>query len=318
VVGAAAVATMTLVVSLQYNRDLNQNSAIEERFEAGLKAIVPQPLDRTKFIVRMNPGIWHNSDSLSDLYVQTFYKSKLVNMRVLQPGAPVTRWEDYSTVIFGPDDKGVQMGDSGATAPEWVPYSQIRIVSFDGDTVSLLPSVAPTDMLGYRVGFDRSEPLLQRTSASPTASIPVAADCAYSVRVTEPITGTGWSAPEHTPDGVRAFQWMASSVATVALPFVCDDAATVQLHAMNAMSADILSSLSLSFDGSPVTLASRSDATGTLITAKLTPEQVRAGNGTHQLKLGVARTIVPAGGDRTLAVAFDRIQVVPSRSVSAP
>jgi hypothetical protein len=311
----AAVASITLAVSFQYNWDLNQNSAIEERFEAGLKAIVPQPTERTKFIVRMDPGLWHNSDSLSDTYIQSFYRSKLVNMRVLQPGAPISKWEDYSTVVFGPDDKGVQMGDSGATAPEWVPYSQVRVVGFDGERVTLLPTISPSDMIGYRVGFNRDDPVIQVQGASATS---VPDGCAYSVPLTKPIPGSGWSVPERTPDGKLAFQWMASTSATVSMPLTCQGAATLQFHAISAMAPDILSSLRVSVDGQPVDVESRVDATGTAISARLGPEVLRRADGDHQVMLSVDRTVVPSGGDRTLAVAFDRIQVTPASRNAGP
>ncbi|HLZ30443.1 MAG TPA: hypothetical protein VKV73_24240, partial [Chloroflexota bacterium] len=298
----------------QYNRDLNRATAIEERFEAGLKAIVPQPVERTKFIVRMAPGVWHNSDSLSDIYVQTFYGSRLVNMRVLQPGAPVTKWEDYSTVIFGPDDKGVQMSDSGGTAPLTIPYSQVRIVSFDGDNVVLMGSVAPSDLVGFRVGFDRPEPIHQGAQAAAAAqAAPRAPLCTYAADFTEPLSGVGWSVPERTPDGRIAFTWMAADVATLNAKLPCDRPTSVTFRVVQAMSSDILDQLGLEVDGERISLTRVNDAQGaTVFTGVVSEQAMRSANGEHVLRLEAPRTIVPAGGDRTLAVALDTLQLRPA------
>jgi hypothetical protein len=312
VLAAAGLCTVATIVSFQYNRDLNHATTVEERFEAGLKALVPLPTQRTKFIVRMAPGIWHNSDSLSDIYVQTFYNSRLVNMRVLQPGPPIFAWQDYTTVVFGPDEKGVLMADSGGTAPMWIPYSQVRIVSFDGDKVALMNPVASSDLIGLHVGFDRQDVIQQNPRMGPAAVV-VAAPCTYSALFSEPLAGTGWSVPERTPDKSISFQWMASDVATLKAAMVCDGPAVVKFRIVQTMAGDILDGLRLEMDGEAVTLARTRDAQGaTVLTGLVSEQAIRQAHGSHLLRFQAPRTIVPEGGTRTLAVAFDQLVLQPA------
>jgi hypothetical protein len=321
VVAPTALCTVALLVGLQFNRELNRFTAIEQRFEAGLKAVVAKP-DHTKFIVRMAPpGVWRNSDSLSEMYVQTFYGSTLVNMRVLQPGPAVSQWLNYSTVIFGPADRGVLMGDAGASSPSWVPYSQVRVVSFDGQTVSLLPTITPQALAGYMVGFDGVDSIQQSLSGGVVSTEPAqtsADQCAFQADLRRGMNGSGWSVPEQSPDGSRTFLWMASTVATEDVDLPCDRELNVQFRVIYAMSPDILQSTALMVDGQPITLRSKLDTDGaTLFEGTVPAETVRRAHGSHELRISVARTLVPDGGDRNLALALDRLDLAPTVAAAA-
>jgi hypothetical protein len=313
VVGAAGLCTAALLVGLQFNWQLNRRTAVEERFEAGLKSIVPQP-DHTKFIVRMAPGVWGNSDSLSEAYVQTFYGTTNVNMRILQPGPAVSKWENYGTVIFGKDDQGVLMGDAGATEPHWVPYSQVRIVSFDGNTVRLMDQVNDSDLAGFMVGFQRSAPIQQAaTGGLASSEADTSGACLFGADFNSGLPGSGWSAPEHTPDGAVSFQWMTSTAATARFDMPCQRAASVRFRVLYAMSPDILRSVALQVDGVSVPLTSTSDYSGESTFTGTVPQQViEQAHGSHELRFSVSQTVAPQGSNRALGVALDQLVVRPA------
>jgi hypothetical protein len=169
--GASVLCAVAFLVGLQYNRDLNQTTALEQRLDAGLKAIVPSPTGPVRFIVKLDGVNWGSDDALSDLYARTYYGSALVGMRILQPGSPVQELQSFRNIIFGPDDRGVYLVDLAEGPPTWVPYANVRVVRFDGTRVELMKTVGPADLAGYQVGFQRQTPIQQPEAGTTGADL---------------------------------------------------------------------------------------------------------------------------------------------------
>jgi hypothetical protein len=65
--------------------------------------------------------------------------------------------------------------------------------------------------------------------------------------------GNGWSTPEKQPAG-NYHLWMAAQTANLALKSACRGPVKIELHIVAAMSDEILNSLKMQVDGTPVTL----------------------------------------------------------------
>lgn len=134
-----------------------------------------------------------------------------------------------------------------------------------------------------------------------------------------PVNGTGWSVPERTRVAGRTFNFMAAVQATLNMRTRppargCDGPLDAKFWILQTMAPDILESLTLNINGVPIALTV-SPATdipeirGAVIVRGTVPAEARTPDGRLLLDFSVNRTIVPQGGDRTLALAFDRIQL---------
>jgi hypothetical protein len=132
--------------------------------------------------------------------------------------------------------------------------------------------------------------------------------CPYALNFDHAPPGAGWGASEVWPDGHAHFVWMMAREATLRLPRpACDGPLRLRLHAVAAMSEDILDSLELTVNGRRVALSSATVPDGRTYDATLAPELLSSSSDSIDLRLSVSRTIVPPGDVRTLAIAFQSL-----------
>jgi hypothetical protein len=312
--GMAALCTFAFVGTLENNRLLNTDTAVDQRVISALKRMIPVT-NRPVTIVLIPDGTtlpkWNAY--ISDEYVQTEFGSPFLYTRVLHTGPPVTEWTDYDSVVFGPDRQGVFMMSYGMTT-NWVPYSDILFVRYDGQTVSRLDTVTAEDVAGFRVAFQRDGPIT--TTLNPETLT----DCPANIDFDIPVVGTGWSEPEISPDGTT-FTWMNSVKTTLDLGMAIERQLDFEAKIHTVMAPDILESVQFSVNGQPVLTEVRTDANGSTVvrgtipasgpltkTTKLSPVILVAIGRTSELGITVNRTVIPEGGNRTLGIAFDSIR----------
>jgi hypothetical protein len=197
-----------------------------------------------------------------------------------------------------PDDAGV--GGARAGDEKAVPYAQLLFVAYDGQRMSVPRQVDAAFFDGLDVDWRRSTPILQNR--------PVRFTCPVTFDFSTRARGEGWSVPERRPDGSHAM-WMARPHAWLALPSSCAGRVQMRLSIAGTMAADILDGLHVRVDGEPATLR-RVEAPGrdpTLVASV----PLRPGEHWVRVDFDAPRTIVPAGGQRTLAVMFSGIELAP-------
>ena len=309
----AAVAAIGVAIavptSFEYNHELVARSAVQRSFARQLGVLADEWPEIGHFIVRWNgnPNFIWRTDELSDTYARTFVRNRIVTLRFLQrDGAPSgewwqTRWKPQLRAD-GVRYPGLRVGGT-------VDYDEVMFLDYDGSRLSVAPIVDPHWLGNLQVLWQRDTPILQ--SEHPVTACPFDFNFA---RI--PPGGKGWSVPERMPDGSPAM-WMSATMATILLPPTCVGPVTVELTLAGAMAPDIVTGLELEIAGRRISLA-RSDAVSpTVLRGNAT---LAASKGFTTLRLRVPRTIVPEGGDRTLAVMLSRLSLRPATegAVSTP
>jgi hypothetical protein len=172
-------------------------------------------------------------------------------------------------------------------------------LDYDGRRLTVPQRIDAAWFAGLQADWERSAPILQ--GEDDEFPCPVRFDFSVS-----PPDGTGWSVPEQQPDGSFRM-WMAGDRASLRLPTRCAGAVAVSLHVVGAMAEDIVEGLELRVDGQRVALQARPRGGGSreltgVFNAPPGPKRVL-------LELSVPRTIVPDGGDRTLAVMLAGVTI---------
>ncbi len=155
-------------------------------------------------------------------------------------------------------------------------------------------------------------------SQSPQISAAVAANrlleaslvprCPFTFAFAFPARGEGWGIPERHPDGGFAM-WMGARRAWMTLPVNCKGPVQVRLFIDGYLARDILDGLRLQIDGTDVPLTLSMAPDGGLQLQGSGPSL--RGLDHVRIEMNVPRTIVPDGGDRTLAVMFRRLEIKP-------
>ena len=154
-VGIALLCAMAAVIGLEYNRQLSEQTMFERKFETGLKKILPTLGKPTHFVVKMKAiqfGVWGSGCawSMPSLFAQTAYNSNAVWLDPVYEGEP----KHSKPVTFGSDQQGMYSPESGA----WIPYQDVVLVEFDGQTATRLTSIDPETFSGYRALYAREKP----------------------------------------------------------------------------------------------------------------------------------------------------------------
>jgi hypothetical protein len=145
---------------------------------------------------------------------------------------------------------------------------------------------------------------LRRDLPIPVLPLP----CPYIHRFDCTSSGTGWSVPEQAAGGAYAFTWMAAREATIRLPKpAARGGVRLRIDVPFGIEPDILDSLKLRVNGRPVPLTV-TPAPTRVYEAILTPAVLDDSPEGMLLKFSVDRTVVPPGGDRTLAVGFRALE----------
>lgn len=154
--GIALLCGVAVVLGLEYNRALSEQSMFERKLEAGLKNVVPTLGKPTHFVVKMHGmkiGEWYSgvAGSMPSLFAQTAYNSNSVWLDPVYEGVS----KAFKPVIFGSDQQGLYSPESGG----WIPYQDIIFVEFDGQRVTRLTSVDQQTFSGYGALYTRETPL---------------------------------------------------------------------------------------------------------------------------------------------------------------
>jgi hypothetical protein len=293
--GVAILFGIATLVGLGYNRQLVLMTATHRAVANGLRVLAAETPGNLVFILR--PDVpWLYSDVLSDVFVQTLTRRQNVHMRVLQSDPPPEpAWAAWWRVRFETDS--VFVGNSVRMIGENLPYSQVRIVSFNGRSIHEIDPATEQDFRGLQVDWQRDTPIHRRDR-----------ECSLVWRASEAPNGEGWSVSEVDPVG-RAFRWMSAVEASVRLEGQCRGNAEISIAIAGAMSRDILSSLRVDVANTTIELRNAAIAGGEMIFWGEVPAAALSNSGEVPITLHVNRTIVPNGGDRTLAVAVREIQL---------
>jgi hypothetical protein len=154
--GIALLCALAVVVGLEYNRQLSEQTMFEHKLETGLKEILPALDKPTHFVVKMKglkSGVWYSGlgVSMSSLFAQTAYNSNAVWLDPVYKGEPKTS----KPVTFGSDQQGIYSPESGG----WIPYQDVVLLEFDGQRVTRLTSVDGDTFSGYGALYAREKPL---------------------------------------------------------------------------------------------------------------------------------------------------------------
>jgi hypothetical protein len=312
--GMAALCAFAFVGTLENNRLLNADTAVDQNVISGLKRLLPntnQPV--TIVLIPQGATLLKWDSYLSDEYVQTELATPFLYTRVLHPGSQLTEWTDHDSVVLGPDRQGAFLVTSGL-APHWVPYSDILFARYDGQTVSRLDTVTADDLSGFRVAFQRNGPIT--TTLDPETLTGCPADIDFD----QPVAGTGWSVPELAPDGTT-FTWTDSVSSTLDLGMAIERPLDFEARIYTAIAPNVLDSVQMNVNGQPVLTEMKPAANGATVVSgtipvsgpltratELSPVILVAIGKTSELEITVDRTEVPEGGNRTLGIAFDSIR----------
>ena len=150
--------TGAVLAGLEYNRSQHELCDTDKRFLTCLKKAVPTfPLPTHMIVQAEGAGDLPYWRILAHRYIQTHYHTQHVNLRVLDKGPTLHTHDSFNDVIFGPDDRGVQLL-KGDQYVGWVPYADVLFLRYDGREVTVLEQFTPDDLAGYRVGFQRDTP----------------------------------------------------------------------------------------------------------------------------------------------------------------
>jgi hypothetical protein len=154
--GIALLCALAAVFGLEYNRALSEQTMFERKLETGLKKVVPAVEKPTNLVVKMKGmkfGVWYSGCILPmpSLFAETAYNFNAVWLDPVYEGEP----KYLKPVIFGSDQQGVYSPASG----RWIPYQNVVLVEFDGQTVTRLTSVDRETFSGYGAVYSREKPL---------------------------------------------------------------------------------------------------------------------------------------------------------------
>ena len=151
-VGIALLCATAVVIGLEYNRQLSEQSTFESRLETGLKKVLPALEKPTHFVVKMKGmkfGVWGSGCawSMPSLFAETIYNSNAVWLDPVYIGEP----KASKPVTLGSDEQGIYSPESG----DWVPYQDVVFVEFDGQNATRLTSIDRETFSGYGALYNR-------------------------------------------------------------------------------------------------------------------------------------------------------------------
>jgi len=154
--GIALLCALAVVIGLEYNRQLSEQTRFERKLETGLKEILPALRKPTHFVVKMKGmkiGVWYSGFAVSmpSLFVETAYNFNAVWLDPVYEGEP----NASKPVTFGSDQQGIYSPESGG----WIPYQDVVLLEFDGQRVTQLTSVDRETFSGYGALYARDKPL---------------------------------------------------------------------------------------------------------------------------------------------------------------
>ncbi len=283
------------LVSFEYNRKLVELSSYERNLVAGLKALVPEVVRTTKFVVRLDNDDWYGgrNTELNRILMKQSYDSDLVSLDALYKGAA----DPTIALKISEDETGVFC----PSAHQYVPYEDVVFASFDGKNVTRLPEVDSSTFSGFQVVYERKAGF----SADRLASVrPTGERVEFQFDSNPP--GAGWSVPESSSTG-ESFVWMSNKTASYEFYRPAETPCQVRFKTLQPISPEIRESMQLKVQGKfvPLHVVDTTDNKW-IFEASLPPVN---SDGPAVLEFVVTRTMPPPGASRELAVPFDWIQI---------
>jgi hypothetical protein len=298
VVFVALLGAIITVIGLSYNQHLVLSTQYQRALVHSVQKL--HILNANPYFIVKNIDSGDNSlkgriNSISNLVGangKTMFQRKDVSLRVISdfpyPNTPEAKnWK----VKFDSDEKGVVGAAFRAVAA--VPYKQIFIIFFDGKKAWLPNVVTKQDLGSLQVLWNRRTPIYQTENRL----------CNEFNFDREPPLGDGWSGPEKNDHG--NFMWMAAKKASMTLENFCQGPLSIKLYIGSAMSTDILNSLRLKVQDQEVPLVTQSENNQIILTGKINLLEARP----LELVFTTSSTVIPSGGDRTLAIMFNRVKI---------
>ena len=208
--------------------------------------------------------------------------------------------EPSEPVIFGSDQQGIYSPESGG----WIPYQDVVILEFDGQRATQMTRISRDTISGYQVRYDRENELTQSSNAVTTRP-----DCPTFFDFRSEPDGHGWSVPEQNSLG-EWYTWMASTKASLKMYTSCAGAARLDIRVLAPMAPDILQNLRIAANGHNIpveTFAAPKD--GAFDLRGTIPALALRRDGGLTFDFTVNRTVVPEGGNRTLAIPFASLAI---------
>jgi hypothetical protein len=155
-IGIALLCAVGVVLGLEFNRQLSEQTLFERKLETGLKQVLPVLGKPTHFVVKMKGmkfGVWDSGCawSMPSLFAETAYSSNAVWLDPVYEGEP----KASKPVTFGSDQQGIYSPESGG----WIPYQDVVLLEFDGQKVTRLTSIDRETFSGYGALYAREKPL---------------------------------------------------------------------------------------------------------------------------------------------------------------
>lgn len=296
--------TATVMISLEYNRKLVEQTQFERHFIAGLKAYVPEISQPTTIVAKVKNYDWYDghNPAITNLFIQYSYNSSSIHLETIGDTSSAM---PSNPVVFASQEQGVYIPG----IKRWVPYDNVLVVEIDKNKPGmqalnyLNPSTLTADAVTFLGG---AQPHMDTAHFIPKPTCPARFQFDFAPN------GTGWSIPELTQAG-EPYIWMADKKATLLLRTNCAGAVNLSFKTLAPMSADILDSLRVSVAGQVLLLKKITDADGSSIFSGQLPANAIKPNGRIELKLTVNRTMIAEGGDRTLAIPFRWVELKPER-----
>ena len=283
------------LVSFEYNRKLSELSAYERSLVAGLKAMVPEVVRPTRFIVKLENDDWYGgrNTELNRILMKQSFGSDLVSLDAMYRGVP-----DPTICVKVADD---QTGVFCPSVNRFIPYSEVIFASFDGKKVTPLPELNSKTFSGYQAVFQRetSHSTDRLVSMRPTEN-----RIEFEFDAIPP--GNGWSVPETSLAG-ESFVWMSGKSASFEFYRFANNPLQIRFRTLQPIAPEIRDSIQLSIGGEriPLKVVDKTDNKWIFEADLPSSDAVEIAI----MKFDVSRTMAAPGTERQLAIPFDWIEV---------
>lgn len=157
----ALLCAFVILVNFDYNHHLVKRTKAQKILAEGIKKIRKESNAFQYYIVNFTNRHfdYYAIPFANSRYANTMIKDKGFSLRVI-PNAPYPVFGSKWRIKFAEDNIGVK--NAGVlTENKIIPYSQVWIVNFDGEKVTIPTIVRKEDFIGLQVDWERSNPLIQ-------------------------------------------------------------------------------------------------------------------------------------------------------------
>ncbi|HEY8612875.1 MAG TPA: hypothetical protein VIL69_16510 [Roseomonas sp.] len=156
--GAGIASALVLCVSLGHNTLQISLSAAQAALRAGLATVTEGRADPVDLLVLVSPEVpWLTAEALPDVVPVVWFPGRDVSLRVLRPGPVLTPHYGNWLGVRLTEAAAINLRNGGGAAP----YTQVRILRFDGRKITMPAQIDVSDVAIYPVSWERDAPLVQ-------------------------------------------------------------------------------------------------------------------------------------------------------------